>query len=432
MRDWFPPPAARLQLFRSFNCKMIPLCSGSQVVLLYCVVDDDNRIACIYLHELNHFHPVMIKVTVAGIVFLCSLLPMSLYAQVYTNKVLKKNEPSPDSLKKIEYPYMLPIWGEKAARAGFTLPYSAGVSLNYLWQQSDIVIDNLMVGFNNGPMYSLDGLVRFNKAQATAQAVTIRPDFWLFPFLDIYGILGRSMASTDVGFGVYIPDSTNNEQEIFSTGSKVNFNATTAGFGITPTIGVGGGWLALDMNMTWTDVPQLNKPAFAFIFGPRAGKTFKLKNPDQNVAVWAGGFRVKLNSGTNGSVNLGDVLPTDQLEAKISQGQTSVANAQQEVNAWWNNLTPPQQSNPINKAKYDAANAVLYRAGQVLDAAAEAVTNISISTVQYSMDKRPKDMWNFIVGSQFQFNRHFMFRVEAGFLSSRVQALASLQYRFGL
>ena len=59
-----------------------------------------------------------------------------------------------------------------------------------------------------------------------------------------------------------------------SAESKISFNATTVGFGLTPTIGIGGGWLAIDMNFTWTDVPQLSKPTYTFIFGPRAGKTF--------------------------------------------------------------------------------------------------------------------------------------------------------------
>lgn len=41
-------------------------------------------------------------------------------------------------------------------------------------------------------------------------------------------------------------------------------------------------------------------------------------------------------------------------------------------------------------------------------------------------------MWNFLIGSQFQYNKHMMFRAEVGFLGSRTQVLAGLQYRFGL
>jgi len=354
-------------------------------------------------------------------------------AQVYSNKeVGVKNATLSDSLKHSEYDYLLPVWGEKAVKKGFSLPYSAGLSLNYFWQESDIIIDNLMVGFNNGTMYNLDEIVRFDKAIADASALTIRPDLWVFPFLNIYGIFGWGAASTQVGFGVWIPDSTGVAREISHFESVVEFNATTAGLGMTPTIGVGGGWFALDMNCTWTDIPQLSKPAFAFIFGPRFGKTFRFKNPDQNLAVWAGGFRVHMSSGTDGSVNLADVMPVDELQAKVDDGIQKVDDAQQEVDAWWNSLTPAEQNKPSNKAKYEAANSTLAVAGEIMNAADAAVENVSGSSVQYQMDKRPKDMWNFIVGSQFQLNKHFMVRAEVGFLGSRTQVNTGLQYRFGL
>jgi hypothetical protein len=369
----------------------------------------------------------------AMLLFFLAILSTIVFGQVFTNKeVGKKNADLIDSLKKSEYPYSLPILGAKATKAGYDLPYSAGFSAQYFWQQSDLVIDNLNVGFNNGPLYNLDGLVRFDKAFATASAFTVRPDIWLFPFLNVYGIFGKAQASTEVGFGVWIPDPiTNTDTKIFSASTTIDFNTSTYGLGITPTIGVGGGFLALDMNVAWTDVPQLNKPAQSFIFGPRLGKNFKLKKPGQTVAIWAGGFRVHLSSETNGSIALSEVLPPD-FGSKVDDGIIKVGNAQQQVDAWWASLTPAQQANPVNQAKHNTANRVLARAGEILASADNAINNIGTSTVQYSMDKRPKDAWNFIVGSQYQLNKHFMLRGEYGFLGSRTQFLVGLQYRFGL
>ncbi|MCU0371002.1 MAG: hypothetical protein MUC31_06275 [Bacteroidales bacterium] len=360
-------------------------------------------------------------------------LSVSLFGQVYTNKeVGKKNEALVDSLKHKEWPYSLPIMGRKATARGFNLPYPAGISSQYFWQQSDIIINNLQVGFNNGEMFELDEVVRFDKAVATAGAVTVRPDYWLFPFLNVYGIFGYGAASTDVGFGIWVPDSSNVPTEIISTGSKVEFTAPTVGFGMTPTFGVAGLFVALDMNFTFTDVPQLEKPAKAFVFGPRIGKSFKFKKEDMNIAFWAGGFRVNLSSGTYGSVNLADVLPVDDLGAKIDEGYMKLDDAQQQVDTWWDGLTPAEQARPSNIARHDAANNAISKAGEFLVSAENAVNGISASTVQYSMDKRPADKWNFIVGTQYQINKHWMLRGEAGFLSSRTQFTAGIQYRFGL
>ncbi|HEX3167487.1 MAG TPA: hypothetical protein VHQ93_14555 [Chitinophagaceae bacterium] len=367
------------------------------------------------------------------LMFLLAILSSVVFAQVFTNKeVGKKNADLIDSLKKSEYPYSLPILGAKATKAGYDLPYSAGVSAQYFWQQSDLIIDNLNVGFNNGPMYNVDEIIRFNTARATASATTVRPDIWLFPFLNVYAILGRAKASTEVSFGVWVPDSSDTPKQITSASTLIDFNTSTYGIGFTPTIGVGGGFLALDMNVAWTDVPQLDKPARSFVFGPRLGKNFKMKKPGQTVAIWVGGFRVQISSETNGSINLSEVLPPGELGSKVDQGIAKVGNAQQQVNAWWAGLTPAQQQNPVNIAKHDAANRALSRAGELLAAADNAVSTIGTSTVQYSMDKRPKDPWNFIVGSQFQLNKHWMLRGEYGFLGSRTQFLIGMQWRFGL
>jgi hypothetical protein len=187
------------------------------------------------------------------------------------------------------------------------------------------------------------------------------------------------------------------------------------------------------MNCAWTDVSALDKPVFTYIFGPRLGKAFKFKKPQRNIAIWVGGFRVKFSSATNGSIALSDVLPTDgSFGAKIDAGMQRVADSQQQVDAWWNSLTAPQQNNPVNKTKYETANRALGAATDILNAADGAASTLSSSTIQYSLDKEVKDMWNFIVGSQFQINKHWMLRAEYGFLGSRDQFLCGFQYRFGL
>ena len=354
-------------------------------------------------------------------------------AQVYSNKVVGQKQASfADSLKQSEYPYILPIWGAKATELGFDIPYSAGFSLNYLAQESELVIDNLLVGFNNGPMHNLDEIVRIDKAIATAQGLNFRPDVWVFPFLNVYGIFARAKTSTEIGAGIFLPDSSGVWSETISFGTKAEFDVTTSGFGMTPTLGVGGGFLALDMNFAWTDVPALDKPVKTFIFDPRFGKNFKLKKPESSIAIWVGGFRVKFSSETSGSLPLSDLFPTDELQGKVDQGQMNVEQKQMEVDEWWNGLSQVEQNNPINKAKYETANRTLTLAGEVLTSLDGALNDEETASVQYSLDKKLKDPWNFIVGSQYQLNKHWMIRGEIGFLGTREQVLVSFQYRFPL
>ncbi len=284
---------------------------------------------------------------------------------MYSNKeVGKKNEESIDSLKTSEYPYALPIWGAKVTALGFDLPYSAGVSVNYFWQQSDLIIEELYVGFNNGPMYDLSEVIRFDEAVSSADILTVRPDIWLLPFLNVYGIFSKAKTSTEIKAGLWLPDSTNSWSEITAFSSKANFDATAMGFGFTPTIGVGGGWLALDMNFTWSDISALDKPVFSYVFGPRLGKTFKFKNPQSNLAVWVGGFRVKLSAETNGSLALSEVVDISGLQSKVDDGIEKVSQGQTNIDTWWNGLSDIEQKNPANIAKYGTANRVLDKAGK--------------------------------------------------------------------
>ena len=362
----------------------------------------------------------------------CIAVSIPATAQLSSDKLVgQKNANVVDSMKSVDYPYLLPIWGKKVYQKGFKLPKSAGLSAQYLWQQSDIIINNLQVGFNNGQKFPLDEIIRFNSAVATTNGANIRPDFWILPFLNVYMILAKSKSTTAIDAGVYLPDETG-WKEVTSFKTKADFNATTAGFGVTPTFGVGGFFVALDFNFTWSDIDALDDPAYVFVFGPRVGKNIKLSkaNPDRTVALWVGGFTVKMANTTNGSLPFSDLFPLNEWEQRINNGNQKVAENQAKVDNWWASLTPVQQQNPVNVAKHNAANRALATFGGLLDKASQVTNNIQNGSVQYSLDKKPKDMWNFLIGSQFQLNRDWMLRLEYGFLTSRQQLIAGVQYRF--
>jgi hypothetical protein len=126
------------------------------------------------------------------------------------------------------------------------------------------------------------------------------------------------------------------------------------------------------------------------------------------------------------------VLPIDDLQTKVDDGLDKVESTQIAVDEWWNDLTPQEQKNPVNVAKHETAEQVLQTTGNLLNSMDAALNDDQYASVQYSLTKTPKDMWNFVIGSQFQINKHFMIRAEYGFLGSRQQLTAGLQYRFGL
>ncbi len=348
----------------------------------------------------------------------------TIFGQVYTDKPKVLTDTA-------TFKTLLPIFGNKVRELGFDIPYSAGLSVNYLWQKSDIKISNVNVGFNDGPLYDVDELIRFNRTTAESNGVNIRPDIWLFPFLNVYAIFANAQSTTQVDVSISIP-RINEAEELFSIQTSPDFNTTTMGLGITPSAGFFGGWIALDMNFTWTDVDAQENPVFAFVFDPRIGKTFKLAKPQRNISFWVGAFRLKVNRDTRGNLPLGDALPIAEWDQKVTNGQEKVGVAQQELDDWWENLTPIEQRNPVNIVKREGNQAKLNLASAFLNSAENAIDTADNSTLQYTLDKKQKSMWNFVVGSQFQLNKSWMIRAEYGRASGRDQVFCGLQYRFNL
>ncbi|MBO3115512.1 hypothetical protein J4050_02065 [Winogradskyella sp. DF17] len=362
-------------------------------------------------------------------VFCVTVLMVLFYTSSVNSQVYSELTDKPQDT--LEYKNLLPIFGKKVKELGFDLPYSAGISVNYLWQKSDIVISNVAVGFNSGDLINVDDIIRFNSTTAESNGVNIRPDVWLFPFLNVYGIFAQAQSRTNVDVSIVIP-RINEAEELFNIQTNPLFNTTTVGFGLTPTAGFFGGWIAFDMNFTWTDVDAQENPVFAFVFDPRIGKTFQLRKPNRNISFWVGGFRLKVKRDTRGSLGLDEVLPFEEWNSKVAAGQTKVGDAQQELDQWWENLSPIQQQNPVNIVKRETNQAKLNVASRFLNGAESALDTAESSTIDYSLDKRQLSMWNFVVGSQFQINKSWMLRAEYGFSEGRNTFFTGLQYRFGL
>ena len=353
------------------------------------------------------------------------------YGQVYSDRVVDEERIAElDSIADQPYPYLLPIWGKKVMEKGFDIPHSAGLGVNFVTQESDILVQNLMVGFNNGELIQLDDFVRFPSAVSDARVINIRPDFWLFPFLNVYGVFARADTSTAIDAVITLPNQDGFE-DIFDFSTKVEFEGATTGFGLTPTIGIAGGWLAIDMNFTWSDINELDDPVFTFVLGPRIGKSFHIGKKEGSLAVWVGAFRVDIKNDTSGSLPFDEIFDFDgSLQQKIDDGMQAVVTKQQELDDWFNALSPPQQI--VNRPKYEASTAILGAANNFLSRLEEAGQRIAESSVQYAIDKRQKELWNMVVGAQYQVSKNFMFRAEYGFLGSRTQFIGGLQYRFRL
>lgn len=325
------------------------------------------------------------------------------YAQYSSKKVKSKHEKYTDSLKQVEYKYKFPIWGQKTYEKGFDIPYPVGIMANYMWMDQGIAIDNMQLGLKSDnldiPLTSVD-FIQFGDNSNTSYTFNVRPDLWIFPFLNVYGIFGYGNSHTEVNLVAPI-----------ELQSVVEQNIATAGFGVMGAGGIGPVWFSVDANFTWNKPELLDKATRVNVVGLRLGKTFAFKNkPESNIAVWAGGMFIKMSSETNGQITLSEAIPG--LEDRADE---IVANYGVWRDENYDDLTLAQKATVNN----------------VLDPIVVRIDAVDGSAIiRYGMDKQVSQKWNGIIGAQYQYNKHWMLRSEAGLIGDRKSFLLSLNYRF--
>ncbi len=142
------------------------------------------------------------KYAVIMILSLLLLPNINIYGQQYaTRKVKSVQGAYTDSLKNVEYNYVFPIFAQRVYKKGFDIPYPAGIMANFMWLQQGILIDNLQLGLKNQnqdiPLTPVD-FIGFGDNTNTSWTVNVRPDLWVFPFLNVYGIFGYGNSRTEV------------------------------------------------------------------------------------------------------------------------------------------------------------------------------------------------------------------------------------------
>ena len=290
---------------------------------------------------------------------------------------------------------VFPLWGDKVRKAGFELPPAFGVMVNYYYQKSSILISDLQLGVNNGPLHDAS-FIQFGDSTAHANALTVRPSFMLFPFLSFYTVISSGSSVTEVNI---------TSPTTFTT--KAESGAFVVSLGVTAQFGFKGFFGVVDFNGSVADVDRISDLMGSNLLSFRVGYNYRFNKPGQGIAFWLGTSAQVIGLETNGSVKLADVIPPPS-QATIDQ-----------INARCDEFRP---NDPRGQACREVA-------GKLQD---WANGNDPAASVEYSLNKKPKNVWNMLAGAQFALDRNWYFRLEVGFLGSRTSVLAGTEYKFDL
>jgi opacity protein-like surface antigen len=272
--------------------------------------------------------------------------------------------------------HKMPFMAQKVIDKGYDLPLPYGFKVSYVNVDQDQVLTNLWVGFNGSQKENLDW-VDFDNAVSKSDSVQLIFDTWVFPFLNVFAILGHVEGKAPVD--VYIDGNGFLEQlaidcskpgniaackllqdQNFLLPITANFSGTNYGIGLNLAGGWKGFFFTLPMSWVRADMDDTNTNGPVISASPRAGKVFKLGNRG-NLALYAGGSYLKSDLNVDGS------YPVEALDL----------------------------------------------------------------TIDYEIDQENKDKWNLVLGANWDINSHWSIQAEYnGFIGSRETWMGSATWRF--
>jgi len=349
------------------------------------------------------------------IIFLL-ILPKAILAQNTTKIIGVKNEILIDSLESTPYGYVLPLLGAEVRKKGYDIPLPTGIMLGFYTSDQDLLIDALSVSRGDDELTDISDLVEFSEFSSNVSAFTIRPDVWIFPFMNVYAILNKFTSKTSVilsePFELVIPE--------------VNVDGEGAGIGTTLAYGFGPVWFTGNFNWSWSKTPILSKATQSFSSSYRVGTTKYTRSRKHAISFWVGANYLNFKGANGGSYDMSQLIPDDSSLAEdlLEKIDDMLDGANDKYEDFC--------SEPGNAPKCTVLDPIFEEFRDRIEDKIDGITPPEEMRINYSFVSSPAQNWNMLVGAQYQFSKHWQARAEWGFLGSRKSFLFNVNYRFGI
>lgn len=256
-----------------------------------------------------------------------------------------------------------PIWGDEARARGYSIPLPFGANLSYMNIRQNIDVDSITFsGLKLGDHLIPSDMFNIAVGQTRQRSETenLRLDMWVFPFLNIYGLMGYTKGSSLSQVSVDADPSryTGIDKIIASSVHKLHENGTlqdidfaldfegrTWGTGFTLAGGYKNWFTLVDTNYTRTEFDILDGKISAVTVSPRVGYRFEMPgiSGPSHLSIWVGAMYQNVDQEFKG--NLSDLHMPPELQPLISsvnvddQGRFDV---KQHLSSPWNTLIGAQ------------------------------------------------------------------------------------------
>jgi hypothetical protein len=311
-----------------------------------------------------------------------------------------ETRPRKDSVEYKEYPYVFPVWGQKLTNKGIKFPLPIGISANYVYSEMDLEITRFTLSIGDVDLSSIvnEENLNFTSVSAGVNAINIRPDFYVLPFLNIYGLYSYGVGFTQVALAPIFGDTELPEM----TPAPARFTANSFGLGGTLNYGIKGFFFSIDGNISWNYSALLAAPVALVTSSIRVGYTKTFDN-DMGFSVYVGAMYRNFTNldPVSGSSPMAEIFP--ELES--------------EWNTWYDGLSNVQKKavDKVTEATQDAVGSSIFE-----------------STVNYEIKKQLISPWTFQFGGQYQITPHWAIRAEFGLSKYQTSIFTGVNFRFGI
>lgn len=257
-----------------------------------------------------------------------------------------------------------PIWGDEARARGYSIPLPYGVNLSYMNIRQDIMVDSITFSglkLGNHPIPSDMFAIDAGHTREKSKTENLRLDMWVFPFLNVYGLVGHTRGSSVSQVSV---DSDPSQfrgldrviagavHQLYQSGKlqdidfTLDFKGTTWGAGFTLAGGYGNWFGLVDTNYTRTDFDILDGSISAVTVSPRVGYRFSFQGIDgpSHLSLWVGSMYQDVQQEFKGSLN--DLsMPSPMLQNMVNlanQDNHGRFDVKQHLQSPWNVLVGAQ------------------------------------------------------------------------------------------
>ena len=192
--------------------------------------------------------------------------------------------------------FSLPIWKDKAEALGYELPKAVGFSVSYMTLEQGISVDSIEL--TGVPLLDLLGLeLEADGGTQKTEVMTLRADAWLFPFLNVYGLVGilDGYSKTEVAVK---RRGQHSSELVFDF--KLDLEGYTSGLGFVLAGGYKNVFGLVDVNYSKTKLSIIDGEIDAIVISPRVG--YDLTKHGVPLRVWAGAMYQDVEQTLSGSL----------------------------------------------------------------------------------------------------------------------------------